>query len=96
MISSMQTNLETKEPVAKASLHPMKVLPSVWWNRRGIIHFELLPASETINEMNYYNRLPNLSAVIQEKQSEFDKSKKYHFLLRQRSNACYKTDLAED
>lgn len=46
----------------------MKVVLSVWLDHRRIIHFEFLPAGETITVMKYCDQLTNLNAAIQEKQ----------------------------
>ncbi|CAK9820034.1 Histone-lysine N-methyltransferase SETMAR [Anthophora quadrimaculata] len=58
---------ENAEPVAKAGLHPLKVLLSVWWDCRGIIFFELLPRGQTITSDKYCEQLTKLSEKIQEK-----------------------------
>ncbi|XP_025263217.1 histone-lysine N-methyltransferase SETMAR-like [Camponotus floridanus] len=58
---------EGAEPVAKAGLHPMKVLLCVWWDCRGIIHFELLRRGETITADKYCEQLTRLDAAIREK-----------------------------
>ena len=55
---------EGAEPVAKAGLHPMKVLLCVWWDCRGIIHFVLLRRGETITADKQFTRL---DAAIREK-----------------------------
>ena len=59
--------LEKAEPIAKAGLHPMKVLLCVWWDCRGIIHFELLRQGEIITTDKYYEQLTRLDAAIREK-----------------------------
>ncbi|XP_026830138.1 histone-lysine N-methyltransferase SETMAR-like [Ooceraea biroi] len=58
---------EGAEPVAKAGLHPMKVLLCVWWDCRVIIHFELLRRGETITADKYCEQLTRLDAAIREK-----------------------------
>lgn len=57
---------ESAEPVARAGLHPMKVLLSVWWDCRGIIFFELLRPGVTITSDKYCEQLTKLSAKIKE------------------------------
>lgn len=59
--------VKVQEPVAKAGLHPTKVLLSVWWDCKGIIFFELLPSGETITANKYCEQLIKLDAKIQEK-----------------------------
>ena len=58
---------EGAAPVAKAGLHPLKVLLCVWWDCRGIIHFEFLERGETITAAKYCEQLIRLDAAIREK-----------------------------
>ncbi|XP_055711489.1 histone-lysine N-methyltransferase SETMAR-like [Phlebotomus papatasi] len=58
---------EGSEPVAKGGLHPMKVLLCIWWDIRGVIYFELLPAGETITADKYCQQLVELKKAIEEK-----------------------------
>lgn len=50
---------EHGEPMEKTNLHPQKVMLSVWWDCKGIIYFELLPAGQTINSDKYCQQLDN-------------------------------------
>ena len=43
---------EHGDAMAKTSLHPMKVMLCVWWDCKAIIHFEFLPAGQTIDSDN--------------------------------------------
>lgn len=70
----------------------MKVVLSVWLDHRRIIHFEFLPAGETITVMKYCDQLTNLNAAIQEKTTEFGNSKKCHLPAQQFKTTCCKTD----
>lgn len=54
----------------KAGLHPRKVMLSVWWDWKGLIHFELLPRNQTINTDFYCAQLDRLKAAIEEKRPE--------------------------
>lgn len=58
---------ESAESVPKAGLHPIKVLLSIWWDCRGIIHFELLPRGETITAEKYCEQLTRLNAALHQK-----------------------------
>lgn len=59
---------EGAESVTKAGLHPMKVLLCVWWDCKGIIHFELfLRRGETITADKYCEQLTRLDAAIRKK-----------------------------
>lgn len=51
-------------PVAKAGLHPMKVLLSVFWDCKGVIHFELLEMGQTINSDVYCKILDRLRDAL--------------------------------
>lgn len=56
--------------VAKAGLHPKKVLLSIWWDWKGVIFYELLPQGETINSSKYCHQLDQLKAAIAKKRPE--------------------------
>ncbi|XP_072758670.1 histone-lysine N-methyltransferase SETMAR-like [Anoplolepis gracilipes] len=56
---------ESAESVAKAGLHPMKILLCVWWDCREIIHFEL--RGETITADKYCKQLTRLDVAIRER-----------------------------
>lgn len=58
---------EGAEPMSKGGLHPMKVLLCIWWDIRGVIYFELLPAGETITANKYCQQLVELKKAIDEK-----------------------------
>lgn len=59
---------DTPQPTPKPDLHPKKVMLSIWWNFKGIIHFELLPANQTITSEVYCAQLERLSQVLKEKE----------------------------
>ena len=44
---------------------------SVWWDCKGILHFELLPRNQTVNSNVYVQQLTKLSDAVQEKRPEF-------------------------
>ncbi|XP_013786728.1 histone-lysine N-methyltransferase SETMAR-like [Limulus polyphemus] len=45
----------------------VKVLLSIWWDCKGIIHFELLPTNATINAQVYCQQLERLNAALKKK-----------------------------
>ena len=49
------------EPTPKASLHPKKVLMSIWWDVYGVVLWELLPTNVTITSALYCDQLQRLS-----------------------------------
>jgi len=58
------------QTVAKPGLHPKKVLLSVWWDWKGVLHYELLQPNQTINSAKYCSQLDDLKAAIAEKRPE--------------------------
>jgi len=52
---------EAPQTVANPRLTPRKVMLCVWWNWKGIVHYELLPLDQTIDYNLYYQleRLPS-------------------------------------
>lgn len=57
---------EPAEKQPKAGLHPKKIMLCIWWDCKGIIHFELLPPNETITAAVYCDQLERLSRAIKE------------------------------
>lgn len=55
------------EPQPRTDLHPLKVMICVWWDVRGIIHYELLPRNTTITADLYCQQLDRLALKIAEK-----------------------------
>jgi [histone H3]-lysine36 N-dimethyltransferase SETMAR len=51
--------------------HGKRVMLSVWWCIRGVIHFELLPENETITSTYYCKQLEKLQRALIEKRSNF-------------------------
>ena len=47
-------------------------MQSVWWDFKGIVHFELFPRNQTINLNIYCRQLLKLDKEIKEEQPEFD------------------------
>lgn len=61
---------ETGIPTLKDELHPKKVMLSVWWGIRGIIHWELLPKGSTITADLYCQQLERVAANLKGKQDK--------------------------
>ncbi|XP_053206260.1 histone-lysine N-methyltransferase SETMAR-like [Panonychus citri] len=51
-------------PTAQPGLHPKKVLISVFWDYKGIVHFELLPEGQAINAEVYCQQLDRLNEKL--------------------------------
>ena len=65
---------ETGVPTPKMDLHPQKVMLSVWWGIKGIIHWEFLPPGCTITAATYCQQLDRVAQQLQRKQNRI------HFL----------------
>ena len=48
----------------KARIDAKKVMLSVWWDGKGIVHHELLELSQTINSTLYCQQLMRLKQAI--------------------------------
>lgn len=58
----------TSAPViAKQKLTNRKAMLCVWWDRSGIIYYELLKYGETVNTERYCNQLEKLNEAVKEK-----------------------------
>ncbi|XP_023217668.1 histone-lysine N-methyltransferase SETMAR-like [Centruroides sculpturatus] len=70
-----------KQPIStpKASLHPKKVLLSVWWDMYGVIYYELLEPNKTINADVYSEQLCRLNSELIKKRSRLVNMKKVLF-----------------
>lgn len=61
---------EPSQTVAKAGLHPQKVLLCIWWDWKGVLYYELLPQGATINSNVYVAQLTKLKREIRQKRPE--------------------------
>ena len=53
------------EPEPKAGLHQKKVMLCVWWDVRGIVYYELLPANTTVTAAVYCDQLERVKAELE-------------------------------
>jgi len=51
---------EPSQTFAKPGLTSKKVLLCVWWDWKGIVHYELLPSDQTIDSQLYCEQLERL------------------------------------
>lgn len=58
---------EPPQTTSKGGLHPSKVLLSVFWDFKGIVHYELLPRNQTITAEFYIAQLERLKGALEEK-----------------------------
>lgn len=61
---------EAPQTIAKPGLTSKKVMLCVWWDWKGIVHYELLSPGQTINSDLYCQQLMRLKQSIQEKRPE--------------------------
>ena len=61
---------ESLQTVAKPVLTPRKVMLSVCWDWKGIVHHELLEPGQTINSTFYCQKLMRLKQAIKKKRPE--------------------------
>lgn len=81
---------EPAQTTPKDEIHQKKIMLSVWWDYKGILHFELLPKNQRINSTVYVQQLAKLSDAIQKKRPELANSKDVVF---QHDNAKPHTSL---
>lgn len=60
----------TPKPRVKKELHPKKTMICVWWNWEGLVHWEILEKSKTINKELYVAQLKRVNEAIQLKSSD--------------------------
>ena len=57
---------EKAQAIAEPGLMRKKVMLCVWWDWKGIVHYELLSFNQTINSELYYEQLQRLQQAIEE------------------------------
>ena len=72
---SWSRSREPARTTSKAGIHRKKVLLSVCWDYKGIVHFELLPPNRTINSVVYIEQLTKLNNAVEEKRPELTNRK---------------------
>lgn len=61
---------EESQTVAKPGLTAKKIMLCVWWDWKGIIHYEVLQPGQTLNSALYCEQLTRLEQAIQTKRPE--------------------------
>ncbi|KAJ0183740.1 hypothetical protein K1T71_000163 [Dendrolimus kikuchii] len=61
---------QASQTVAKPGLNRNKVMLCVWWDWKGIIHYELLPTGRTIDSGRYCEQLMRLKQKVERKRPE--------------------------
>lgn len=49
---------------ARPDLHQKKLMACVWWNVKGVIHWEMLEDNQFINTQLYFQQLQHVADVI--------------------------------
>ncbi|KAF2361822.1 Transposase type 1 [Trinorchestia longiramus] len=70
----------------KPMLHQKKIMVTVWWSAKGVIHYSFLGVNETINAERYCNDLAVMHARLSEKRPA---------LVNRRAPTCCKNDRPE-
>ena len=71
---------------------------SIWWDYKGVVHFELLPSNRMINSDIYCQQLMKLEEAIKEKRLELANRKGimfYHDNARPHTSLATRTKLLE-
>lgn len=55
------------QPEPKPDLHPMKIMVCVWWDMKGIVHWELLPRGTTIDADYYCEQLERVQDALRKR-----------------------------
>jgi histone-lysine N-methyltransferase SETMAR len=58
---------EPSTSTAKPNIHAKKVLLCIWWDQRGVIHYELLRPDQTVTSELYQQQLIRVSDALEEK-----------------------------
>jgi len=71
----------------KKNIHCAKIMLCIWWDQKGIVHYELLKPSDAITGDVYRRQLMRLKVAIKEKRPEW--VNKHSKLIFQHDNAAY-------
>ena len=61
---------EVGVPTPRPDLFPRKVMVSVWWGIKGVIHWELVPTGTTVDADVYCDQLDRVALKLQGKQEK--------------------------
>ena len=51
-------------------MDPKKVMLCIWWDRKGVVHYELPPPNQTISSDKYCSQMADLKTAIEAERSE--------------------------
>jgi [histone H3]-lysine36 N-dimethyltransferase SETMAR len=69
----------------KRNIHGSKVMLCIWWDQKGVIYYELLKNSESINGERYQQQLVELNRALEQKRPDY--AKRHNKLILQHDNA---------
>lgn len=58
---------EPSTSIAKPNIHAKKVLLCIWWDQKGVIHYELLQQNQTMTAELYQEQLIRVNDALEEK-----------------------------
>lgn len=70
---------------AKRNIHGGKVMLCIWWDQKGVVYYELLQPSETIDGALYRRQLIRLNRALQAKRPEY--AERHTKIILQHDNA---------
>ena len=61
---------------ARPNIHGSKVMLCIWWDKLGVVYYELLKPSETITRARYRTQLMRLRRALKEKRLQYQERNK--------------------
>ena len=76
---------------ARLNIHGVKIMLCIWWDRLGLLYYELLTPSETITGNRYRTKLILLIRALKEKRPQYQETRQSYPPAWQYSATCRKT-----
>ena len=73
---------EPSTSTARPKIHAKKLLLCIWWDQRGVIHYELLRPGEMVTAEHYKQQLIRVSDALEEKRPHNNKGRRKVILLQ--------------
>ncbi|CAK9803711.1 Mariner Mos1 transposase [Anthophora quadrimaculata] len=84
---SWVTRGEPATSTARPNRYGRKTLLCVWWDQKGVIHYELLKPGETVNTERYRQQMIDLSQALSSKRPEYQERQHKVILLHDNAPA---------
>ena len=78
-------------PLPRLNRFEKKIMLCVWWDQSGIVYYELLELSKTVNAQHYHQQMINLNHALIEKRPEWAKRHGKVILLHDNAPSHIKT-----